>query len=84
MEYRSDTQANDHGWYAYDSTVSWFDLMRNVKEWNFMARDVSYKGGGSYTGHLDNFSMKTVPEPSSMGLALVGLFTLLGYRRRRR
>ncbi len=58
----SDTDANANGWFSSDSTISWAALMRNVQEWNFMGRGIANKGGGGYTGHLDNLLMESIGD----------------------
>ncbi len=65
----SNAEAQANGWYSLNSNRNWQELMQDVKQWNFMGRALDYRGGGSYTGHLDNFLMESImPQPGDANL----------------
>ncbi|HXG46096.1 MAG TPA: PEP-CTERM sorting domain-containing protein [Methylomirabilota bacterium] len=78
----TDAQARAAGW-TTDSPDGFRSVSFSQTLADVYSTELRFAGPGRMVAGLDNFSLEVVPEPSTVGLALVGAIgVLLGMRRR--
>jgi len=83
----TDSEAESHGWaqgvVGGTGTMSWSQVMHNLHSQELFYH-VNSTTGATVVNGIDNVSLASVPEPSTLVLMVLGGLSLVGYRLIRR